>query len=514
MSDQTSEDANSKEEMERMRAQMLALQQQLNDLNKVMKLKADGGDPVSGNSGKIKKLPPKNKASTTDDWTSGSDFDEEQDDKKSNKKSPTFEPKKKVTVKKGGESNIKSPIITRRRSVENITGAYDETSPQEKSFSSRRKRKGETAMPEVGDCKKLLSFMMRHKFAPPFNQPVDPVVLGIPDYFNVIKTPMDLGTVSEKMAEYESVEDFAADVRLVWANALQFNPPDHEVYMMAKTLSGVFEKKITPILKKAAAHSSPREPKRQHTDVPQSMTLTIGPKSDSGADNMSLQQKISLEIEALVAEINSVKTQITTLKERLATVPPAVPKPAQRQKPIQPQSTEPLPTREEKAELMQQIQLLSEQQIENVFHIIHSNTDSSMEPGSDEIEIDMERIDPATFRKFQAYVVKCLAEKSSSEVTANTNASVNEEQKVDIDESKEGNDKANESIPSETESEQEKQASSDAMQTEATSVSVNEEPRTEDMNTDAATTSDDKKDETSVSEESKDGVQPSTEDKS
>jgi hypothetical protein len=117
MSDPQNQD--SKEEMEKMRAQVLALQQQLNDLNKAMKSKGDvGEESASVNSGKVRKQQPKNKGSAaTDDWTSGSDFDEEQDDKRSSKRSPTFEPKRKNSTKKGGDPNIKSPIITRRRSV-------------------------------------------------------------------------------------------------------------------------------------------------------------------------------------------------------------------------------------------------------------------------------------------------------------------------------------------------------------------------------------------------------------
>jgi hypothetical protein len=46
-------------------------------------------------------------------------------------------------------------------------------------------------------------------------------VLGCTDYYQVIKTPMDLGTVKKRLDDgsYESPDAFAAEVRLIWANA-------------------------------------------------------------------------------------------------------------------------------------------------------------------------------------------------------------------------------------------------------------------------------------------------------
>ena len=44
-------------------------------------------------------------------------------------------------------------------------------------------------------CLKILQGLKRHSYAWPFVKPVDPVELNIPDYFDIVKNPMDLGTI-------------------------------------------------------------------------------------------------------------------------------------------------------------------------------------------------------------------------------------------------------------------------------------------------------------------------------
>ena len=53
-------------------------------------------------------------------------------------------------------------------------------------------------------------------------QPVDPAELNLPDYFEIIKNPMDLGTIKKKVENngYKLISEFGADVRLTSANAI------------------------------------------------------------------------------------------------------------------------------------------------------------------------------------------------------------------------------------------------------------------------------------------------------
>ncbi|KAL8708030.1 MAG: hypothetical protein Q9220_007026 [cf. Caloplaca sp. 1 TL-2023] len=51
-----------------------------------------------------------------------------------------------------------------------------------------------------------------------------------PDYYNVIKHPMDLGTMTKKLkaVQYKSKQEFVTDINLIWSNCLNYNAnPEH-----------------------------------------------------------------------------------------------------------------------------------------------------------------------------------------------------------------------------------------------------------------------------------------------
>ena len=94
-----------------------------------------------------------------------------------------------------------------------------------------------------------------------FNVPVDYVKLKLPTYLDIIKEPMDLGTVKAKLEadrsrdyddkNYQFAEEFAHDVRLVFKNAFVFNLPSHVVFKGAKQLADIFEEKLAALYKQA-----------------------------------------------------------------------------------------------------------------------------------------------------------------------------------------------------------------------------------------------------------------------
>jgi hypothetical protein len=86
--------------------------------------------------------------------------------------------------------------------------------------------KGWVSSPEAKKCARILRRLQQHKSAGPFRLPVDPVALGIPNYFEVIKQPMDFSTIEKKLnhGEYDSIDAFYLDVQLVFDNCCTFNP--------------------------------------------------------------------------------------------------------------------------------------------------------------------------------------------------------------------------------------------------------------------------------------------------
>jgi len=82
-----------------------------------------------------------------------------------------------------------------------------------------------------------------------FRDAVDPVVFGLPDYFEVVKNPMHLLLVKKKLenAVYTDMASFERDVKLVFENAILYNGEDSEVGQLAHTMMGVFEKEYQKV---------------------------------------------------------------------------------------------------------------------------------------------------------------------------------------------------------------------------------------------------------------------------
>uniref|UniRef100_A0A4W6BUD5 histone acetyltransferase n=1 Tax=Lates calcarifer TaxID=8187 RepID=A0A4W6BUD5_LATCA len=84
----------------------------------------------------------------------------------------------------------------------------------------------------------------------PFRQPVDPMLLGIPDYFDIVKNPIDLSTIKRKLdtGQYQEPWQYVDDVWLMFNNAWLYNRKTSRVYKYCTKLAEVFEAEIDPVM--------------------------------------------------------------------------------------------------------------------------------------------------------------------------------------------------------------------------------------------------------------------------
>ncbi|KAJ2513279.1 hypothetical protein GGH20_005158, partial [Coemansia sp. RSA 1937] len=93
-------------------------------------------------------------------------------------------------------------------------------------------------------CRRVLQQLQAQPSALEFMAPVDPVKQGVPTYFDIVKNPMDLGTIRKRLdrSHYTSPDQFRDDVMLVLDNCFLFNPPDTFVHAQGRALQLVFER--------------------------------------------------------------------------------------------------------------------------------------------------------------------------------------------------------------------------------------------------------------------------------
>ena len=82
-----------------------------------------------------------------------------------------------------------------------------------------------------------------------FHDPVDPASFGLDDYFDVIKQPMDFGTIKRKLMYnvYGNMEEFINDMNLVFNNCLEYNGAENTVTVFAMKIKSLFESIIKEV---------------------------------------------------------------------------------------------------------------------------------------------------------------------------------------------------------------------------------------------------------------------------
>jgi len=141
-------------------------------------------------------------------------------------------------------SNNGVPLI--RRDSTKGKRTVKPTHPKDIAYDTKRKKK---LSPELRFCDEVLTEIRKSKYYDcnnAFQQPVDPVALQIPTYHKIVRKPMDLQTMKEKLeaGEYTSSKEFERDFELIVKNCRLFNGEHHLVYKQALDLQTLFKKEF------------------------------------------------------------------------------------------------------------------------------------------------------------------------------------------------------------------------------------------------------------------------------
>ncbi|TPX68903.1 hypothetical protein SpCBS45565_g02812 [Spizellomyces sp. 'palustris'] len=175
--------------------------------------------------------------------------------------------------KTGSAGSAPSGVAKGRPQSLQVSANVVEPSPRVTSDSRHQENRG-VPLKSTSDgkaCARILKKLQRHPNAQAFLQPVDPVALNIPQYFDIIKRPMDLSTVQKKLesGEYKASDEFRDDVNLMLSNCFRFNLPGDWVYEQGKGLEAAFKKDWKSLsLPGGSRESTPLQIKREGQKPP------------------------------------------------------------------------------------------------------------------------------------------------------------------------------------------------------------------------------------------------------
>lgn len=226
-----------------------------------------------------------------------------------------------------------SKINTRRESGRQIKP------PKRELPESAQHQKGKKSKlsPALKYCTGILKEMLSKKhatYAWPFYKPVDASLLGLHDYHDIIKHPMDMGSIKRKMdgRDYRSANEFAADVRRMFTNCYKYNPPDHDVVGMARKLQDVFEVKFAkmpdePFSAADDDDDDETEEEMMITSKPAgrgepNRTTVVGGATPGGSSSESEDEEVEREkrLKQLQAQLEAVHQQLAELSSTSTTV--------------------------------------------------------------------------------------------------------------------------------------------------------------------------------------------------
>ncbi|KAL1916111.1 uncharacterized protein VTP21DRAFT_6115 [Calcarisporiella thermophila] len=311
------------------------------------------------------------------------------------------------------------PVIRRSSEGDRPKREIHPPPPKDLPESPKRPRKAD---PQLRFCGTVLRELKKKQYAAinyPFLLPVDPIALGIPDYHKVIKEPMDLSTIERKLnsGEYRNATEFEGDVRLMFRNCYSYNPPSNPVHQMGQQLEEVFNRKWAE--KPAPAPAPPPAHTHQHHHEEKEDSSD----DDSYDDRDKQIAELEHHLQVMSQQLASMKDRKKEKREKdkrkklkkvskrenggVAAAGKVAKEPKRRGRKREFADL----SFEQKQELTDLFGQLNEEQIAGALQIIQENMPQLQNEGQEEIELDIDALDPHTLHKLYEYVRKCTGPK-------------------------------------------------------------------------------------------------------
>ncbi|KAL9603135.1 MAG: hypothetical protein Q9219_001338 [cf. Caloplaca sp. 3 TL-2023] len=278
---------------------------------------------------------------------------------------------------------------------------------------------------ELKFCMHVLNELAKPRYAvliAPFAIPVDPVALNIPDYHSVIRKPMDLRTVREKLdgGQYENAKEFESDVKLMLANCHKYNGPEHPIRAQAKQLEAIFNQEMAQKRAWIDANSpvsGPQSPTSSDVEDEDEEEEEDEVEDNADEDQLTKLQRSIAEMSEQVKLLQQKKKSppVATKKTSKSGKPDKKPSKkgasahsskAEKKAPAKHAKKEQYVTYEQKQDISNRINSLSEPKMAKALKIIRDNMPGLKGVQDDELELDIDELSDDVLRKLYDFVKK------------------------------------------------------------------------------------------------------------
>ena len=309
---------------------------------------------------------------------------------------------------------------------------------------SHQKPKKKKFQWELKFCDHVLKEISKPKwqqYSLPFMVAVDPVALNIPTYLNVVKKPMDFGTIRQKLdrGEYENAKEFETDARQVFKNCYLFNPEGDSINILGHRFESVFNdewSKKREWLEENTPSSGQRSPVSSDDEESE---------EDEEEEEEDGQMEIVSKLQKQIAEMSKQVEMITGASKKNKTPPvvnkraaksskapkketkkaAAAPAKVERKAASKPSKKEKTPyvTYEQKQDISSRINSLSHSKMSQALSIIRSNMPNLQGVEEDELELDIDELSNDVLYKLLTFVRKHAPRPDDSPIRATATGS-------------------------------------------------------------------------------------------